>query len=61
MNEARRSRRTCVSRRACCAQRRWLRDKRTMLDSGVVLKQLERYCSSHCKQLLQLARRDGRN
>lgn len=55
------SRRMIVSRHACCAQRRWLRDKRTMLDSGVVLKQLERYCSSHCKQLLQLARRDGRN
>jgi hypothetical protein len=32
-----------------------------MLDSGVVLKQLERYCSSHCKQLLQLAQKQERS
>lgn len=34
---------------------RWLQGKKTMLDSGVFLKQLERYCSSHCKQVLRAA------
>jgi hypothetical protein len=33
--------------------RRWLKGHKTMADSGVVLKDLERYCSSHCQQLLQ--------
>jgi hypothetical protein len=45
----------------CCAAPcsavpcRWLNGHKTMLESGFVLKQLEKYCRSHCKEMLQLA------